>query len=302
MNSGNGHLGLMHFSRAPQRVVSLVPSMTESLYQLGAGMSVVGVTEYCPVPADAAAAPAKVGGTRTVNVERVMALEPDLVVANQEENPKEAVEELEEAGAQVWVTFPRSTYDSIRILHTLAQLFRLPQAALQVETLERTLDWTAQSTPADGPRYFCPIWHQAESPFGSWWMTFNGDTYAADLLRVCGGRNVFESRKRLYPLSADLGTDEPEAEGERDTRYPRVSSREVSDGDPEVILLPSEPFAFGEDHVESVMDMFQTTSAVRQGRVHRVDGSLITWHGTRMARALRDLPAYFEDDSAPSGA
>jgi len=270
VTSGNGHVELMHFNRAPQRVVSLVPSVTDSLFQLGAGDSLVGVTDYCPVPMSATKPPSRVGGTRTVDTERVAALKPDLVIANQEENPKDAVEALEESGVQVWVTFPKSPYDALRILHTLTQLFRLPAAAIRIETLERTLDWTARSTPDRRPRVFCPIWFEEQSALGSWWMTFNADTYAGDLLRVCGGDNVFADRERCYPLGADLGA-----------------------ADPEVILLPSEPFAFGEGHVELVRKLLPESNAVRHDRVHRVDGRLITWHGTKMAQALAELPSYF---------
>lgn len=300
MTSGNGHVELMHFSRAPQRVVSLVPSVTDSLFQLGAGDALIGVTDYCPVPVTVAKPPSRVGGTRTVDVERVVALKPDLVIANQEENPKQAVEALEEGGLQVWVTFPKSPYDALRILHTLTQLFRLPQAAVRVETLERTLDWTARSTPDRGRRVFCPIWYEAESAFGTWWMTFNADTYAGDLLRVCGGDNVFADLERRYPLAADLGEADPEPAGERDTRYPRVHTEAIAELDPEVILLPSEPFAFGDEHLRLVRDLLRGSSAVRNDRVYPVDGRLITWHGTRMAQALAELPSYFDFDEGDS--
>ena len=82
-------------------------------------------------------------------------------------------------------------------------------------------------------------------------MTFNADTYAHDLLRICGGENVFAERERQYPLKADLGEAEPmlpmiRASAGRDTRYPRVTMEEVEAAQPDVILLPSEPFQFTE--------------------------------------------------------
>ncbi|MGA9532321.1 MAG: helical backbone metal receptor [Anaerolineales bacterium] len=294
MTSGNGHAELMHFSHAPQRVVSLVPSITDSLIQLGAGDALVGITEYCPLPVAVAKPPTIVGGTKTVDVDRVAELKPDLVIANQEENPREVVGAMEEAGLQVWVTFPKSTYDALRILHTLAQLFRLPAAPMRIETLERTLDWTARSTPEDRLRVFCPIWYEAGSDLGPWWMTFNGETYAGDLLRICGGDNIFAKRERRYPLAADLGSVEQEPPGERDTRYPRMRIDEIAAADPQVILLPSEPFAFDEGHHELVSELLADTEAVRRGRIHRIDGSLISWHGTMMARALSELPAHLQ--------
>jgi ABC-type Fe3+-hydroxamate transport system substrate-binding protein len=134
---------------------------------------------------------------------------------------------------------------------------------------------------------FAPIWFE---PL----MTFNADTYASDLLRVCGAQNVFAERERLYPLKADLGQveplppDDPRIAG-RDTRYPRVTLEEVEAAQPDVILLPSEPFPFGETHIPIFAKM--DVPAAREGRIHLIDGSLLTWHGTRIARAFNALPS-----------
>jgi len=124
-------------------------------------------------------------------------------------------------------------------------------------------------------------------------MSFNADTYIHDLLRVCGGTNIFAGRERLYPLAADLGRgeawpeDDPRWQG-RDLRYPRVTWEEVVAHQPDVILLPSEPYAFS----EADLPLFEQLDvpAAHQGRIHLVDGSLLTWHGTRLAHALEALP------------
>jgi len=112
-----------------------------------------------------------------------------------------------------------------------------------------------------------------------------------------GGENIFYTRERRYPMAADLGEDEPETAGDRDTRYPRVTRSEIIAGNPELILLPSEPFPYTEMHREEVLSLLRETAAVRSGQVYLVDGSLITWHGTRLARALQELPDLFAGDS-----
>ena len=292
MNGGNGHTAILTFTRAPERVVSLVPSMTESLIDLGVGNALVGVTDYCPLPEGPEGAVARVGGTKSPNLEAIVGLHPDLVIANQEENSRASVEALEAEGLRVWVTFPRRVSDAIRILWTLVELFRIPRAAPKVKTLEVTFEWTERAASSATPvRVFCPIWASERADSTPWWMTFNRDTYAHDVLSLAGGMNVFSGRDRRYPLDADLGMAPTEDSGERDTRYPRVTVEEILAAQPELVLLPSEPYAFGPDDEERLRRLLGPTPAVQGDRVVAVDGSLLTWHGTRLARALAELPS-----------
>ncbi len=290
MTAGNGHTQILSFTAAPSRVVCLVPSLTESLFDLGAGGALVGVTDYCRPPQDWPGRLVRLGGTKSVRVEDVIALQPDLVMANQEENTRAVVEALEAAGVKVWVTFPRSVDEAIQVLWALVRLFRLPEAAPRVETLEKTAAWSASAGAVDPVRTFVPIWQAEEASGGSWWMTISRDTYVHDVLAVCGAANVFGDRRRRYPLAADLGRDPAEDPGERDIRYPRVGLDEVRDAEPELILLPSEPFSFQDQDVLRFMELFEQTPAARNGRILTVDGSLLTWHGTRLGRALAELP------------
>ena len=190
----------------------------------------------------------------------------------------------------VWVTFPQTVDDALADLRALARLFRSQDAFLRVDNLERSIEWLrATAVDSAGARYFCPIW-QGERGGDPWWMTFNRGTFSHDLLALAGGENVFAGRERRYPLKADVGQAGPEPAGDRDTRYPRVTASEIRAAGPDVILLPSEPFAFDETHRQAIIDRFPDVGAVRRDRVHLVDGSLVTWHGTRIARALRGLP------------
>ena len=277
----------------PKRVVSLVPSMTESLFDLGVGDLVVGVTDSCTPPEEDQLRLQRVGGTKKPKLDAVRLLQPDLVIANQEENSEDSIRALSESGLTIWLTFPKSTRDALDLLWTIVKVFRLGDQAPRVETLARTLDWTDKATTARlSIPTFVPIWQGEKEDIGPWLMTFNYQTYANDVLAKVGGMNIFAGRERRYPLEADLGTKEPEDPGDRDIRYPRVTIQEAIEAKPDVILLPDEPFAFEESHKSQIEEWLADTPAVQSGRVHLIDGSLLTWHGTRLAKALSELPSY----------
>jgi ABC-type Fe3+-hydroxamate transport system substrate-binding protein len=298
--SEQSHTYTQHFDvpeiDPPQRVVSLVPSITESLFDLNLGDRLVGITDYCVHPAAKVVGLARVGGTKNPNVAQIIDLRPDLVIANREENRREDVEALDAAGVPVWVTFPRTVPDVFNLLWNLMYLFEETSMVPRVRLIEQTYDWVQNASETrTGPpcRVFVPIWWE---PL----MTFNADTYAHDLLRVCGGTNVFADRVRQFPLAADQGeaealpADDPRV-AERDTRYPRVTLEEVVQAQPDIILLPNEPFAFDETHraIFAGLDV----PAAHSGRIHLVDGSLLTWHGTRIAYALDRIPPLLCEDS-----
>lgn len=283
----------MTFIRPPQRVVSLVPSLTESMFDLGFGESVVGITDYCIHPGDKLHDLTRIGGVKTPRIEDIFALQPDLVLANKEENTPKVIHSLQEAGIYVWLTFPTTIRESVDILWVLTGIYQSKMAALRLEILEHSLDWatSAGRERQYDIRYFCPIWQDVTTDGIPWWMTFNRNTYTHDLLEKLGGINIFSNRDRQYPIEADLGKAQPYDLNERDTRYPRVSIDEVRAANPELILLPDEPYKFGEEHQKAFYEWFYDCAAARQGKIILVDGSLITWYGTRLARALEVLPS-----------
>ncbi|MEK6222122.1 MAG: helical backbone metal receptor [Chloroflexota bacterium] len=278
----------------PQRVVSLVPSITESLFVLGFGESVVGITDYCTHPADRLVQLPRVGGTKNPEVDKIIGLQPDLVFINQEENSPDIVNALQEGGIKVWVTFPQSVNDAVEVLRNLLAIYQTDSPAMHINSLQMAVDWAAKaSEQAKRVRYFCPIW-QEEDQGEVWWMTFNNNTYAHDLLGLMGGENVFAERERKYPLAADLGSEnDGQPNSEKDNRYPRVSIGEVIDSSPELILLPDEPYKFNPAHKDEILNLLAFTPAVKNNQVHLVDGSLITWHGVRLGKALQKLTQFF---------
>jgi iron complex transport system substrate-binding protein len=286
--SSNGHRGkALIFERPPDRIVSLVPSLTESLFDLGFGSAVVGITDYCVHPAKSVQDIPRIGGPKTPRVADILALKPELVAANMEENPLAAVEALEAEGVKVWVTFPKTIRQSLDVLWLLVGLFQSRPAAIRLETLEFTVEWAESALEDRKPwRYFCPIWQDE-----SGWMTFNRETYVNDVLRLMGGENVFAERDTNNPLKPIDVSGVSLQDSDKTIRYPHVSLADIQVAAPEVIILPSEPFAFGEAEHLRLKELLPDIPAVRNGRIHCIDGSLITWHGTRLARALRDLPS-----------
>ena len=160
----------------PSRIVSLVPSLTEALFALGLGDRVVGVTDWCVHPAERVAALPKLGGTKDVNVAAIVALAPDLVIANHEENTRRVVEKLRAAGLVVWVTYPRSVREAVTLLRELAGLGAAPEAIAAVVAPVEAAVARAEAAPiARRVRVFCPIWRDP-------WMAVGRDTYIHDVL------------------------------------------------------------------------------------------------------------------------
>lgn len=258
------------FMRPPQRVVSLVPSDTYSIVALGAGDRLVGRTTYCEhgegVPV--------VGGTKDVDVEAVLALGPDLVIANQEENTRAALEALA-ARVPVLVSLPRTVAQGLAHLARLARILGAEAAPL----VRRAYELPAEPPPVNR-RAFVPIWMD---PL----MTMNADTFGSDVLARAGVANAFGDRLRLYPLAADLGKSAPVDAPGRDVRYPRVTLDEVRGRGAELIVLPDEPYAFSEAD-ERVLH-----EALPAARVVRVSGKDMFWYGAWTLDALARLSKAF---------
>jgi ABC-type Fe3+-hydroxamate transport system substrate-binding protein len=255
----------------PQRIVSLIPSTTETLCRLGLGDALVGVTVYCVEPREVVKTKTRIGGEKDPDLDKIRALKPDLVIANIEENLREHIATLRGWGIPVWVTYPRTVAASLVMIRELGEVTgavtRAAELLAELEPLHaRVRAATATRRPVP---VFYPIWRGP-------WMTINADTYVHDLLATCGAANVF---------------------AERTERYPTVTLDEMAARRPEVILLPDEPFRFRRAHLADFA-AYPDVPAVRAGRIHLVDGKPFTWHGPRLGDALRTLPALFETAGA----
>jgi ABC-type Fe3+-hydroxamate transport system substrate-binding protein len=264
------------FLRPPQRIVSLVPSDTLNVVALGAGARLVGRTRYC----DAVAGEAVVGGTKDVEVEAVARLSPDLILANQEENSRQHLEELAQLGLPVLVSFPKTVAEG---LGHLARLAKVLQADAR-DLLRRGYAAVAAAERArlghEPLRAFLPIWMD---PL----MTINGQTFVSDALRLAGADNVFADRQRMYPLAAERGQAVPRPAGTRDTRYPRVSMEEVRERAPRIVLLPDEPHPFSEEDAA----VFRAALPEAAHRIVRCGGRDFTWYGAQSVEGIDRLRA-----------
>jgi ABC-type Fe3+-hydroxamate transport system substrate-binding protein len=268
--------------RPAERIVSLVPSETLSVAELVGAQRLVGRTDYCIEPADAVDSIPSVGGTKGFDVAAITALRPDLVLANKEENSRPQVQALIAAGLPVHVSFPCTVDASNDYLETLSRLVGVdPDAAAPLLACRRAVEHARALSASERLPVFVPIWKDP-------WMTFDEGAYASDILALCGADNVFMGRARRYPLAADLGSAEPHGEErvrERDTRYPRIRLRELVERGARAVLLPDEPYCFGEADAAA----FHALGAPARLSVELVDGKDLFWYGTHVAVAVERL-------------
>jgi ABC-type Fe3+-hydroxamate transport system substrate-binding protein len=248
------------------RLVSLCPSLTELVFDLGAGDALVGRTKFCVHPADRVEAIEKVGGTKNPKIERIVELAPDLVLMNEEENRKEDADALAAAGLRVHTSMPRTAPETAAMVRSIGRaISRSRQAELIAEDIERRADRVQRDAVRYPPiRYACVIWRE---PI----MTVNDDTFIAGLLQLPGGQNVF---------------------GDRDSRYPTITAQELHDADPLLVLLTNEPFPFQDRHA----DELASVSRLPRERFRLVDGELLSWHGSRTPRGIDYAEAILRGD------
>lgn len=272
----------LRLTRPARRVVSLVPSETASLVALVGVARLVGRTDYCVEPVGKVQAVPSVGGTKGFDVEAVKSLRPDLVLANKEENSRPLVQALLDAGLTVHVSFPCTVDQSLAYLESLCLLLGMePDAAKPLLACRAKAREARGATHAKPLPVVVPIWKDP-------WMTFDEGAYASDVLALCGADNVFSGRSRRYPLAADLGKVaawEEERVRERDTRYPRIRLEEVVERGARAVLLPNEPYAFGDDDAKMFAELDSSHPLIAE----LVDGKDLFWYGTHLVDALDRL-------------
>ena len=237
----------------PQRIISLVPSQTELLHDLGLGHRVVGITKFCIHPEAWFRSKARVGGTKMVDLDKVRALKPDLIIGNKEENSQEDIEALEQE-FPVWMSDVRNLTHALHMIVAIGGLTGTYDQADDLANRILAVFLPLQLLPRSGSAaYF--IWRD---PL----MVAGGDTFISDMMHRAGFTNAFAHRKE---------------------RYAEISPAELAAADPDVILLSSEPYPFAEKHLIEFNMICPGTP------VKLVDGELFSWYGSRLLRS----PAYF---------
>lgn len=245
------------FEAVPKRIVSLVPSLTELLCDLGLEECLVGITKFCVHPFHLKSVKTIVGGTKKVNADKISGLEPDIILCNKEENTLQMVEELRHI-CPVWVTNVVTIEDNLQMIRDFGQLLGCRTEAQKwhdkIAFAYRDFERFVEDKPVRKAVYF--IW---KNP----WMVSGSDNFINEMLRI----------NRLENIYAHWG------------RYPEIELSKIrSDGDPDLVFLSSEPFPFKEQ------DAFEIGRFTHHAKTVFVDGEMFSWYGSRLVKAF----AYFK--------
>jgi len=235
----------IRLEKTPRRIVSLVPSQTELLYDLGCKDRVVGITKFCIHPDKWFREKTRVGGTKQLNFDRIAELEPDLIIANKEENTKDDIERLA-LDYPVYISDISNVDDALKMIQAIGQIVNESNRA-QVLSNQILNDY--QSWPQLDGKVLYFIW---ANPF------------------MVAGKNTFIGQV-LSDLGLENAIDDPSA------RYPELKELEISQLDLEYVFLSSEPFPFKEKHIKHL-------EKLTQSKVLLVDGEMFSWYGSRMLK------------------
>lgn len=241
------------------RIVSLVPSLTELLYDLGLEERIVGITKFCVHPFHLKSTKEKIGGTKKVHLEKIRLLQPDIIIANKEENSLEIVESLQPL-APVYVTDINSINDTIQVIAEFGKIFSVRTQSQQlIDKIEfARIDFSRfmEDVPWQRSAYF--IW---KDPY----MVAGNGTFIDEMLKLNHFSNIYEAREE---------------------RYPEVIVQKMRiQGDPQVVFLPSEPYPFKDE------DAFELGRFTHHAKTVFADGEMFSWYGSRIVKAF----SYFKE-------
>lgn len=242
-------------SSAPTRIVSLVPSQTELLFDLGLDEQVAGITKFCVHPPEWHHTKTRVGGTKKLHLDTIYQLQPDLIIANKEENTKEEIEAL--AGSYpVWVSDISNLAHACEMIRQVGEMTgTTTKASGIISSIQHEFDQLRQTNPPfKTMRAAYLVWND---PF----MTVGSDTFIHAMLSESGLENVFAGK----------------------SRYPVISQEDIRNSGCEVLLLSSEPYPFKQKHIDQLQPLFPGI------KILIADGEMFSWYGSRLQYA----PRYF---------
>lgn len=246
--------------KAPERIVCLVPSITELLFNLGLGERVVGVTRFCVHPENARKSATNIGGTKKLHIERIVDLNPDLIIGSKEENTRIDIERLWN-DYPVWMSDVESVANGVKMIRELGAVCRVSQQALELaDEIEERFAVLSTDSSESKIRVAYLIWY---NPI----MVSGRDNFITDVLHKAGWQNVFETGN--FPGSH---------------RYPTISMDDLRSAKPDVVMLSSEPFPFGNKHLQEFEKALNCPALL-------VDGELFSWYGSRML----NMPMYLKE-------
>ena len=238
----------IHLDSAPKRIVSLVPSQTELLFDLGLEKEVVGITKFCIHPKNWFRNKTRVGGTKNVNFEQIYKLKPDLIIANKEENTESEIKQLMNK-YPVWISDIQNLQDALEMIILIGEVTQTSRKSSRIIfSIQKKFEHlNYQKTRKTA--YL--IW---EKPI----MSINKTRFIHDMMNRCGFENVFASSNNDYP---------------------EISEEELQKTNPEIILLSSEPYPFKYKHIEKYKEICPNSI------IKLVDGEMFSWYGSRLQYA-----------------
>lgn len=240
------------FNYYPEKIISVVPSQTELLYDLGLDAEVIGITKFCVHPEAWFRNKARIGGTKKLNIEKIRELQPDLIIANKEENTQEEIETLAKE-FPVWISDINNLSGALNMIQALGQV--TGQEGKSNQLVDDIVQGFQQLHKANTPKrvaYF--IWRNP-------WMSVGRDTFIHSMIQTMGWQNVLADK----------------------TRYPEITLEELKAYNPELVLLSSEPYPFKDQHIAEIRE------ALPNADVMLVDGEMFSWYGSRMKKAAAYL-------------
>lgn len=232
--------------KVPERIISVVPSITELLFDLGLGDKIVGRTKFCIHPQAALSKP-KIGGTKTLNLKAIRGLQPDLIIANKEENTKDAIDSLS-ADFPCYVSDIQTVDDALQMIHDMGVICSCHEKA------EALIAEIINAKPVIPSKLASAVYLIWKNPY----MSVGGDTFISDMMRYAGFQNL---------LSDEL-------------RYPELNVADLTKLEPDYVLLSSEPYPFKEKHIEEIKAILPKTKPLL------VDGEWYSWYGSKMLKAF----------------
>ncbi len=239
------------FNYPPKRIISLVPSQTELLYDLGLKNEVIAQTIFCIHPKEMHESKLKIGGTKKLKMDLIKSLQPDLIIGNKEENEQQQIEELM-LEFPVWMSDIKDLKDALIMIEQVGVLVGKTEEANKIaENIH--LDFEDLLVQTETKKCLYLIWRAP-------WMAAGNDTFINDMMKRMGLINVVSNEF---------------------ARYPQLTNENLLELNPELILLSSEPYPFNEKHIEELK------SFLPKAKVLLVDGELFSWYGSRLLKSVK---------------
>lgn len=249
MNSFTDQLGqTIILNQIPKRIISLVPSQTELLYELGLSDEIIGITKFCIHPQSWFQTKTRIGGTKKLNFDTIHQLQPDLIIANKEENTKAEIEELANH-FPVWVSDVNNLTQAFEMIHQIGIITGKSEKASEiVNSIKR--NFGSIQKPSILLKTVYLIWQEP-------YMTIGGDTFINEMLEMAGYENCFKN----------------------ESRYPEITLEQIQNSSCDVLMLSSEPYPFGQKHVAALQPLLPSV------KIMLVDGEMFSWYGSRLMAA-----------------